>query len=84
MTDQIIIKENQGVLTIILNRLDKKNALSTLMYQQLCQQFTDAQQNSAIRCILIHGDENCFCAGNDLQDFIESTENDVKESENYY
>jgi enoyl-CoA hydratase/carnithine racemase len=76
MTDQIIIKENQGVLTIILNRLDKKNALSTLMYQQLCQQFTDAQQNSAIRCILIHGDENCFCAGNDLQDFIESTEND--------
>ncbi len=76
MTDQIISKENQGVLTIILNRLDKKNALSTLMYQQLCQQFTYAQQSSDIRCILIHGDENCFCAGNDLQDFIESSEND--------
>ncbi|MCW8832392.1 MAG: enoyl-CoA hydratase-related protein [Colwellia sp.] len=76
MTEQIITKENQGVLTIIFNRLDKKNALSTNMYQQLCQQFTYAQQNSNIRCVLIHGDESCFCAGNDLQDFIECSEND--------
>lgn len=76
MTDQIITEEEQGVLTIILNRLDKKNALSTNMYQQLCQQFTYAQQNTDIHCVLIYGDENCFCAGNDLQDFIECSEND--------
>lgn len=76
MTDLIITKENNGVFTIILNRFDKKNALNTLMYQQLCQHFDYAKSNSNIHCVLIHGDENCFCAGNDLQDFIESSQND--------
>jgi len=32
MTDLIITKEKQGVFTIILNRIDKKNALNNIMY----------------------------------------------------
>jgi enoyl-CoA hydratase/carnithine racemase len=76
MTDFIITKENNGVFTIILNRFEKKNALNTLMYQQLCQYFEYAKNNKQINCILIHGNEKCFSAGNDLQDFIESAEND--------
>jgi len=76
MNDQIIIKEDQGVLTIVLNRFDKKNALNTAMYRTLCQQFNYAQHNKNIHCVLIHGNENCFCAGNDLQDFIECSQSD--------
>ena len=76
MTDLIITKENNGVFTIILNRFDKKNALNNLMYRQLCQYFEYAKHNNNIHCVLIHGDENCFCAGNDLQDFIESSQDD--------
>ena len=76
MTDLIITKENNGIFTIILNRFDKKNALNTIMYQQLCQHFVYAKNNIHIHCMLIHGDDNCFCAGNDLQDFIENSEND--------
>lgn len=76
MTDLIITKENNGLFTITLNRFDKKNALNALMYQQLCQHFTYAKNNNHIHCILIHGDENCFCAGNDLQDFVERSEDD--------
>jgi len=76
MTDLIITKENNGVFTIILNRFDKKNALNNLMYQQLCQYFEYAKHNNNIHCVLIHGDESCFCAGNDLQDFIESSQDD--------
>lgn len=75
MTDLIITKENNGVFSITLNRFDKKNALNTLMYQQLCEHFLYAQNNDHIRCVLIQGNENCFCAGNDLKDFIESSEN---------
>ncbi|MBL4942646.1 MAG: enoyl-CoA hydratase/isomerase family protein [Colwellia sp.] len=76
MTDLIITKENNAVFTIILNRLDKKNALNNLMYKQLCQHFDYAKNNNNINCVLIHGDENCFSAGNDLQDFIESSQDD--------
>lgn len=76
MTDLIITKENQGVFTIILNRIDKKNAINNIMYNQLCQHFNYAKSNDNIRCVLIRGDENCFCAGNDLQDFIECSQDD--------
>jgi len=76
MNDLILTSENQGVFTISLNRLDKKNALNTIMYQQLSQLFIYAQENDNIRCLLIRGDENCFCAGNDLQDFIECSQSD--------
>jgi len=76
MTDLIITKENKGVFTLILNRFDKKNALNSLMYQELCQHFDYAKNNNSIHCVLIQGDENCFCAGNDLQDFIESSQGD--------
>ncbi len=76
MTDLIITKENQGVFTIILNRVDKKNALNNMMYKQLGQHFNYAKSNDNIHCVLIHGDETCFCAGNDLQDFIQCSEND--------
>lgn len=76
MTDLIVTKENQGVFTLILNRLDKKNALNNFMYKQLCQHFNYAKSNDNIHCVLIHGDENCFCAGNDLQDFIECSQSD--------
>ncbi len=76
MSDLIITKEKQGVFTITLNRFDKKNALNNQMYKQLCRLFDYAKSNSDVRCVLIQGNEHCFCAGNDLQDFIECSEND--------
>jgi enoyl-CoA hydratase/carnithine racemase len=72
MDNLIISEENQGVFTITLNRLSKKNALNSLMYKQLGEHLVCASNSPSIRCVLIQGDQNCFCAGNDLQDFIES------------
>ncbi len=75
MNNLITSTQQNGVLTITLNRFDKKNALTNDMYIQLCQLFTQASKAQAIRCVLIQGDENCFCAGNDLEDFLNSDEN---------
>jgi len=76
MDNLIITEENQGVFTITLNRFDKKNALNNLMYRQLCQDLDYASTTDSIHCVVIQGDKNCFCAGNDLQDFIESSTDD--------
>ncbi|MCJ8318759.1 MAG: enoyl-CoA hydratase-related protein [Colwellia sp.] len=76
MDNLIITKENQGVFTITLNRFSKKNALNNSMYRQLCQHLNYANETDSIHCVLIQGDESCFCAGNDLQDFIESSTDD--------
>jgi len=75
MTSLILTDEKNGVLTITLYRFEKKNALNDIMYQQLCQHFDYASVTEHIHCVLIQGDENCFCAGNDLDDFIQADEN---------
>lgn len=62
---------SNGVMTISLTRVDKKNALTSAMYQELQSTLLNAETDETIKCIVIQGDETCFCAGNDLQDFIE-------------
>ncbi|HBY87992.1 MAG TPA: crotonase [Colwellia sp.] len=76
MNNLILTTENQGVFTITLNRTDKKNALTNDMYKQLCQYFAYAEQTPSVHCLVIQGNEQCFCAGNDLHDFIQCSADD--------
>lgn len=76
MNELIITTELQGVFTITLNRPNKKNALTNNMYKQLCQHFSYAEKTASIHCLVIQGSEQCFCAGNDLQDFLQCKDND--------
>lgn len=71
MSNLILTTEKQGVFTITLNRFDKKNALTNDMYKQLCQHFAYAEKTESIHSLVIQGNENCFCAGNDLHDFLQ-------------
>lgn len=59
-----------GVLSLTINRPDKKNALTGDMYFELANQITSAQQDKSIRAILILAEGDAFCAGNDLADFL--------------
>ena len=76
MSNLILTTERQGVFTITLNRFDKKNALTNDMYEQLCQHFSYAEQTTSIHCLVIQGNDTCFCAGNDLNDFMQCSAND--------
>ena len=58
------------VMTIRLNRADKKNALTQAMYRELETAVTDAAGNPEVRVVLLVGSGGAFCAGNDLQDFL--------------
>lgn len=59
-----------GVLTLSIDRQEKKNALTGEMYLELANQITSAQTQDRVRCILIRGEGDNFCAGNDLKDFL--------------
>jgi enoyl-CoA hydratase/carnithine racemase len=69
MTEHIIVLNDGGILTLILNRPDKKNALTDAMYAALADQLESAQSDPAVRTILIRGEGDLFCAGNDLGEF---------------
>lgn len=68
MTDQIITKIENRVLHIILNRPEKKNALTKTMYRGLANAIEKGENDKTVRVMLVYGKEN-FCAGNDLKDF---------------
>jgi len=66
----IITEQLGAVLTLTLARPDKKNALSSAMYLQLVQALRDAEASAEIHVIVLRGQQDCFCAGNDLADFV--------------
>jgi enoyl-CoA hydratase/carnithine racemase len=66
----VLIETRDRVLTLRFNRPEKKNALSQAMYAAAAQALKSAQADSAVRAVLIAGQPDCFCAGNDVADFL--------------
>ena len=69
MPDILVINDGP-VRKIRINRPDKKNALTLAMYETMAATIEDAGTNAGVRCLLITGTADVFCAGNDLNDFV--------------
>jgi enoyl-CoA hydratase/carnithine racemase len=67
----ILTTIERGVLTIEFDRIEKKNAITAAMYQQLADALRDAAGDAGVRAILIRGKAEIFTAGNDLEDFMQ-------------
>ncbi len=74
-TDQIQSEISEGILTLLINRPDKKNALNLAMYQALADGLRQADSDDNVRVVLICGGEECFTSGNDLADFLSAPPN---------
>lgn len=61
---------NNGLMTITINRPERKNAFTNSMYTALGDAFRDATHSSAVKVVLLKGHPECFSAGNDLGDFL--------------
>lgn len=72
MTDHVIFEKADGVATLRMNRPEKKNALTTVMYDAMAGALEAANGDNAIRCVLIAGEPGAFCAGNDIEDFAKA------------
>tara|TARA_B100000405_G_scaffold299644_1_gene258246 strand:+ start:209 stop:997 length:789 start_codon:yes stop_codon:yes gene_type:complete len=55
------------VLTITLNRPEKKNALNNVMMNEICYALCYAKQERDIRVVIIAAEGDVFCAGADLR-----------------
>jgi len=81
MTEQVLIGKAGGVLTLTLNRPEKKNALTRAMYQALGEAIDGAAEDPDIRCVLIQANGDIFTAGNDLGDFAAVNAGDATASQ---
>lgn len=69
MPEHISISIQDRVLTIRMQRPEKKNALTREMYLAMNEGLQKADADANVRVILITGTQDCFTAGNDLADF---------------
>lgn len=58
--------DSTGILTLILNRPEKLNALSTDILIALAELFAVAKTNPKVKALMITGKDKAFCAGADI------------------
>ena len=69
MSEHVKREIADGVMTLTLQRPDKKNALSGAMYNALSDAVRHADVDDSVRVVLFQGDGDSFTAGNDMADF---------------
>lgn len=81
MTDYIKTDKSNGVLTLTMDRPQKKNALTRAMYQGLADGILAADADPEVRCVLIQAEGDMFTAGNDISDFAPVNSGDAGAAE---
>ncbi|MGB1010225.1 MAG: enoyl-CoA hydratase [Thiolinea sp.] len=66
---QVNVSVAEAIMSIQLNRPEKRNAITHAMYDTMRAALIDADAHDDVRVIVLHGVEACFTAGNDLADF---------------
>jgi len=74
------IDVSNNILTIILNRPEKKNALNNVMMNEINYALAYAKQERSVRVVIIAAEGDVFCAGADLR--REKSESNVPVLEN--
>src|SRR2546429_7649903 len=67
--ESLILDRRDGVATITLNRPDAYNALNLALGRELFHATLEADEDRAVRCVVITGAGKAFCAGGDVKDF---------------
>ena len=67
---EILSHLDAGVLSLTINRVDKKNSITAAMYAVLADALAAAENDTAVRVVVIQGHETIFSAGNDIGDFL--------------
>ena len=68
--ENVLVTRRGHVCEVRLNRPEKRNALTSNMYEAMIEAFTEAEGDDEVRVILLSGEGACFTGGNDLKDFL--------------
>ncbi|TGK28227.1 enoyl-CoA hydratase [Leptospira gomenensis] len=74
----VIYTKEQDVAVILLNRPEKRNAISKELLAALYQSIVQAKNDSSVRALVLGGIGPSFCAGADLKERVTMAPPDVK------
>lgn len=66
-TQDLLASLDAGVLTLTLNRPEARNAMTGAMTGALAEQLAWAEFEPAVKCVVLTGAGNGFCAGGDVK-----------------
>jgi enoyl-CoA hydratase/carnithine racemase len=72
--DVLLRDDAVGVATLVLNRPDRRNALTTDLLRALAEELAAIQDSRHVRVVVLTGAGGAFCAGADLDEFAGSTD----------
>ncbi len=70
MSDEVLVSVEDGVMLITLNRPKAKNSVNLAVAKGVAAAMDELDSNDSIRCAIITGADNTFCAGMDLKAFV--------------
>ncbi len=68
METLLVDRAPNGVVTLTLNRPEKKNAMNAAMFNELLAVFREVDASTSDRVLVITGAGDAFCSGADLGD----------------
>lgn len=66
----LVDKDENGIVTVTLNRPKKKNCMSPTMHMEMVDVLKKAARDRDTRVLVITGAGDAFCAGQDLKEFF--------------
>lgn len=80
MSDRVVVQIASGILTATLNRPDKRNAIDTVMIDDLLAVLERADLEAGVRVVAIRGAGRDFCAGMDLNELLASADHTLEQN----
>lgn len=72
MSEHIEVTRDGGRMRIVMNRPERRNAITVAMYAALADAIEGAAGDDSVRVITLEGRGEDFTAGNDLADFLQA------------
>ncbi|HEY6433801.1 MAG TPA: enoyl-CoA hydratase/isomerase family protein, partial [Acetobacteraceae bacterium] len=70
-TDDVLVSQQEGIVTVALNKPAKRNAVSFAMWSRLGALFTGFRERADVRVVILTGTGGHFSAGADISEFPE-------------
>ncbi len=68
--ETILVKKEESIATVILNRPEQGNALTPKMFKELTDAFEDIAGDNNVRVVILTGAGRNFCAGGDAREMV--------------
>ena len=73
-TGELLVKVENGVAVLTMNRPERRNALSSAMLGALASTLERCEMDSTIGCVVLTGAGGAFCAGGDVKGMAEGAD----------